>query len=335
MQVYFDLAKEYGYQVYFLMNKEAPAPSNPRIQVAHVEPKVGLYEINPMSTKKWLGHDEVDDALQTLQICKNEGISNVIADHYALGFEWSNLIITCDIKLIFINDLLDKNLNCTAVIDATFGRRTYHYNDIVEDSCELICGERYSILNANYLKFKNKPFVVNNTVNKILICFGGSDRNNLTEICADYLLQNFEDVEVVVIIGRINTRINELKSKFMKNPHVTFLHDVPDMWNWYSMSDICIGAGGTMCAERAYIGIPSIIITTAENQFGNARYLHSKNAASYVGHWEDGSLMENFDVNLKSLFSRENRLLLSMNGRRLVGKNPTQQLIGKINGIFA
>jgi UDP-2,4-diacetamido-2,4,6-trideoxy-beta-L-altropyranose hydrolase len=176
--------------------------------------------------------------------------------------------------------------------------------------------------------------VINQNIGKIMICFGGSDRNNLTEICTDYVLKIYKDVEITVIIGKMNTRKKNLKSKYSQNPRINFLYDVSDMWNWYSKSDICIGGGGTMCGERAYIGVPSLIISTAKNQLGNAEYLHNASAALYVGHWENGSLMKNLSANLDSLFSRERRLLLSINGRRLLGKNPTKQVIDKINEIF-
>ena len=36
-----------------------------------------------------------------------------------------------------------------------------------------------------------------------------------------------------------------------------------------SIADLAIGAGGTMCWERAYLGIPTIAFAVAKNQVEN------------------------------------------------------------------
>src|SRR3990167_3300866 len=50
-----------------------------------------------------------------------------------------------------------------------------------------------------------------------------------------------------------------------------------------SRADLCIGAGGVTSLERCCLGLPSLIITIAENQISLAKALAYSNAARYLG----------------------------------------------------
>ena len=48
-------------------------------------------------------------------------------------------------------------------------------------------------------------------------------------------------------------------------------------------ADLSIGAGGTMIWERCYLGLPSLIVSTANNQKKQSAAVHSYGAAIYLG----------------------------------------------------
>jgi UDP-2,4-diacetamido-2,4,6-trideoxy-beta-L-altropyranose hydrolase len=55
-------------------------------------------------------------------------------------------------------------------------------------------------------------------------------------------------------------------------------------------SDICIGASGTTLYERFILGLPSIVVTVAENQIPLAEEAHKQGLIKYLGHSGDTSL---------------------------------------------
>ena len=50
-----------------------------------------------------------------------------------------------------------------------------------------------------------------------------------------------------------------------------------------AVADIAIGAGGVTNWERMCVGLPSIVISVAENQHSIAQILHKKGMVNYLG----------------------------------------------------
>lgn len=71
----------------------------------------------------------------------------------------------------------------------------------------------------------------------------------------DSLLLNFSDSEIFVL-GRYSSQIAEIEKKY--GSRVKLAKDVVDGVDLLSVSDIFIGMGGTMTAESALLGVPTI-----------------------------------------------------------------------------
>lgn len=65
--------------------------------------------------------------------------------------------------------------------------------------------------------------------------------------------------------------------------NVTIYDQVENMAELMGLADLSIGAGGTATWERCYLGLPSIIISVAENQISLAKGCHQVGAAYYLG----------------------------------------------------
>jgi len=115
---------------------------------------------------------------------------------------------------------------------------------------------------------------------------GGSDRDNVTlkVIQALFLifdssqlcLEKFDppqpplvrgELEVVVIVGGSNPHFDSLKTycdTLLLN--ITLKQNVEDMPKLMAWADMAICAGGSTNWELAFMGLPAIIITIADNQ---------------------------------------------------------------------
>lgn len=82
--------------------------------------------------------------------------------------------------------------------------------------------------------------------------------------------------------------------------------DVSDMASLMVQADLAVGAGGTTSWERCCLGLPSLILVLADNQFGIAAALDKAGAAVNLGTVENLS-DSNLAEALRNLCSNDRR----------------------------
>ena len=80
------------------------------------------------------------------------------------------------------------------------------------------------------------------------------------------------------------------------------LTDVPDMAELMTSADLAIGASGSTAYERAVVGLPSILVTIADNQRGIARQM-TEGGAALDGGTLDRGLVARLRALVESLLS--------------------------------
>ena len=105
--------------------------------------------------------------------------------------------------------------------------------------------------------------------NNLLISLGGVDEYNATNYIFQHIVntKHFENWTVNIILGKnfkysqsIEDTINSSKQKCQ------IFHDINDMAEKLSYTDLAIGAGGTSTWERCCLGVPTLFATIADNQ---------------------------------------------------------------------
>ena len=64
---------------------------------------------------------------------------------------------------------------------------------------------------------------------------------------------------------------------------------IPSLCNLMKNADLYLGSGGTTTWERCCLGLPSIVISTSENQVRQNEYLFNKGVIKYLGKAESVS----------------------------------------------
>jgi RimJ/RimL family protein N-acetyltransferase len=97
-------------------------------------------------------------------------------------------------------------------------------------------------------------------------------------------------------------------------------------------ADVCISAGGSTCWELAFMGLPCIMLMTAENQRGNVEALDWESIGINLG-WPQDLSVEKITSQLKHLMmNAEMRSLMSHRGQKLVDGYGGQRLCQIIAG---
>ena len=104
----------------------------------------------------------------------------LVVDHYGLGADWERSVRPFAKAIMVIDDLADRTHDCDILLDQNF--RTSHdnrYAGLVPESCLLRTGPSFALLQRDYarLRAELKP---RETAERLLIYFGGADRDDLT-----------------------------------------------------------------------------------------------------------------------------------------------------------
>jgi UDP-2,4-diacetamido-2,4,6-trideoxy-beta-L-altropyranose hydrolase len=253
----------------------------------------------------WLGATQVIDAEESSHIISQLNADFVVVDHYAIGAEWTKIIASICRNIMVIDDLADRQHFCQTLLDQTFKRSENDYHDLVPSECKLFCGSMYALLDSSFVKMRPQSLArrVDLKLERILINFGGVDRLNFTQKILTALQKTSMPprCEIDVVMGYTAPAVDAIKSLAAHMQRPTRVHvGVNNMAKLMAVSDLAIGAAGATSWERCCLGLPSVMVVSAENQRLIADSLSDAGAAITTG-IEDVTDAVNF------LFREENR----------------------------
>jgi len=153
-------------------------------------------------------------------------------------------------------------------------------------SCEpyarLLLGTRYALLRREFLRRDNSRREFPMVARKVLVTIGGSDPNNVTLRVLEALRNVRTDgLCVHVVVGDANPHLATIQAEAGQSPHsVALVQDATDMSALMAWADFAVSAAGSVCWELAYMGLPSLLLPTADNQKATATALENAGAAS-------------------------------------------------------
>lgn len=247
-------------------------------------------EQNYPSHLNWLGEKWNVDAELTSNILKNYKADWLVVDHYALEKKWENVVNEDCNKMMIIDDLADREHNCDLLMDQAIGRKSEDYINLVPKKCELLVGTKYILLRNEFLNLRSIALKHRRNISKIsriLVTLGGTDPDNVTGLVLDGLLKSDlgQEKKVDIILGSNSPHKDAIRNKVSNMPmNITLSIDVSDIANRMLKADLAIGAGGTTSWERCCLGLPTLIVITADNQELVVKSLKDYGAVINMGH---------------------------------------------------
>jgi UDP-2,4-diacetamido-2,4,6-trideoxy-beta-L-altropyranose hydrolase len=217
---------------------------------------------------KWLGCSWKIDADETNEILKSVQPEWLIVDHYSIDVKWEEALAKNYMNLMVIDDIANRDHSCDILLDQNlFINMKRRYERRVSSQCLQLLGPKYALLQAEYSQLREKAKVRNGSTKNLLIFFGGSDQTNLTEL-AFLAAHSFggKISSINVVMPSASPFYHQVK-KLVKSIKKAKLHsDLQSLAPLMLEADIGIGAGGATNWERFCLGLPSLVITLAENQ---------------------------------------------------------------------
>jgi len=152
-------------------------------------------------------------------------------------------------------------------------------------------GPDYALLQPEYANLRDRVPPREGLIRKVLVYFGGSDIDNWTGKTIEVLQSiNRPSFHVDVVINRGNLNLDSIKKQIGTRTQFMLHVDLPSLAPLIASSDISIGAAGTTTWERCCLGLPSIVISLAENQIPIASKLDQLKLVRWLGHKDKVSI---------------------------------------------
>ncbi len=141
---------------------------------------------------------EIEEEKEFLAILKTHDI--VVLDHYGLDSDYQQNIKQIGSKLVCIDDRHQKEFYADLIINHAPGIKPEDYR--AQPYTQFALGTDYVLLRPEFIQAALKPKNENALKqNSILVCFGGSDYKNITELVLKELLPRKEFSPIIIITG--------------------------------------------------------------------------------------------------------------------------------------
>lgn len=225
--------------------------------------------------REWVGGSASNDALSTLNCLENHNYEYgdlLVVDHYGLDITFEEILKKNINNICVIDDLVNRKHDCDFLVDQTCGRQESEYRHLLPNKAVVLAGEDYSLLRAEFLglraaaMLRRKNFT---TIKNVFINFGSTDPTNMTTHIVNLLSKSsyLNRYNLTVVLGRNSPNIDAVKACLAKySGKVDLVLDAKNMAELIYEADVAIGAAGATTWERCALGLPSVLIKTAENQ---------------------------------------------------------------------
>lgn len=261
-----------------------------------------------------------------------EYLDLVVIDHYQLDINFEIKFKDISKNILVIDDLANRHHFCNYLIDQTLGRKLSDYNHLVPINCKLLLGSSFCLLRKQFKCERNKIDFDDRCkkLKNVLISFGASDPYLLTEKILLCILNLEFDLNLNIVLGKY-MNINNLYKLEQKFQNIKILKNISNMAKIMAKSDLSIGAAGVSSWERCVVGLPSLVVVTADNQDQIAKNLHNKGAIKNFGSYKNISLKDlcNEIASLKN--NPEKLNMMSQSAFELCDGNGVNRVLKELN----
>lgn len=253
--------------------------------------ETGTVERNEPDHAHWLGVSWKQDAEETRQaINKSFGAADwLIVDHYALDARWESALRPCAKRVMVIDDLADRSHDCDLLLDQNlFSNAEARYAGKAPAHRGLMLGPHYALLQTEYAELHPRIPPREGPIRRVLVYFGGADAGNLTGMTIGaFLALGRTNIELDVVVNTNGTHAESIRKQTAGHANIHLHSGLRTLAPLIVRADLAIGAGGATTWERCCLGLPSLVITLAENQRAIAAELARRGMIRWLGHVDE------------------------------------------------
>jgi UDP-2,4-diacetamido-2,4,6-trideoxy-beta-L-altropyranose hydrolase len=237
----------------------------------------------------WVGvpwEQDVEETALTISAFRPDWL---IVDHYGIDARWQKALRDQVGQIMAIDDLADRPLDCNLLLDQTYGRKEEDYKPWVPPGCQTLLGSQYALLQPRFAELRTRAIEKRRTfndINRILVSMGGGDTvTAIATVLEGLSCVNWHCKPVIdVVLGHNASHIQQVVAQVESSAlEIMVSADISDMAERMLVADLSIGAGGATSWERCCLGLPTLMISLAENQALIAYEVEKAGASIHLG----------------------------------------------------
>ena len=237
-----------------------------------------------------------EDALRTRDLAERIGANATVVDGYHFGSEFRRKVAhgSSAISLAFHDYGIDEPLWFDYLLNPNPHAHPLLYPKI--DVSQQLLGLAWVPLRREFLEAAQRrvksrdPRLPTAGAPKrhgpirVLVTLGGGDQENLTGLVLAALNGLDAALDVRIVVGPVNPRLEALRSRALDARHPTRVHhDVADMPRLMAWADLAVASAGSTAWELAWMGVPWVGLAFAENQRPILEALATSGIAMSIG----------------------------------------------------
>lgn len=279
----------------------------------------------------WLWVTQLQDATDCIALLREQVVDWLIVDHYGLDGVWEQQCRAYVKKIMVIDDLANRQHECDLLLDQNYYLNgESRYNSRVPSQCIKLLGSQYTLMRPELFQVRalRKARGEGARVANVLVYMGGADPQHFTDQLIKRLvtLESAQRLTIHVVVGESNQQKEALEAFCAASDQLHY-HCQPSYYGTLlTEADIALAAGGASVWERCFIGLPSIIMATSDNQKLICQSAHTLAVALYAV-----SLDEAIVMFMASCESKIDLCALSQRGMELFDGRGTERVEAELN----
>lgn len=220
-----------------------------------------------------------------------DAVDLLVVDHYRRDARFETACRPRARRILVVDDLADRRHDADLLLDQTLGRKPAEYAALVPPHCLVLTGARYALVRPAFATLRRAILARRERarpLTRILVAVGATDADNVTGIVLEGIRDSGLSAEVDVVLGSGAPHLPAVATLAAAMPQRTRVHvDCENVAELMAAADIAVGAGGTTSWERCCLGLPTVLIITAENQALVAGRLAAAEACMLIGRHRD------------------------------------------------
>ena len=236
------------------------------------------------------------------------------------------------------NDITKLNLNSKYIYFDDYNRKKFYrpyliingspsankknYKFLKNNNIRLLLGQKYQILNIQKVK-------INKNRSNLLLCFGFVDEKNLIPKFIKWLKKIRYNKKILILVSNKSKNYNTIIKLTFRDKNYKVQNNLKNLEQIYAKSYLSIGAGGIMSLERIVYKIPSLIVSTDNNQISNCVYIKNNSFGIYLGNYKNVKF-DFFEKNFNEIQDTKKFIKIRENCKKFSFENSVSNIIRKL-----
>lgn len=279
------------------------------------------------------------DSTATLACYRSTRARCLVIDGYQFDNDYRTGVVEAGAVALVIDDGGQENQHAAHwILNQNIGAEASLYSRCSERT-RLLLGTQYALLRKEFVELVGWQRTIPPSAKRVLLTMGGSDPDNLTGSLLSILtdMPGIADWQLRAVVGPANPHAGALAARW-QGTQVELVQNPPSMPPHLQWADIVITAGGGTIWEVLFMGLPSVVVSIAQNQDQICEALKQKSLAVTVELNPDSpNLMMVAEAAVRLALQPEERRRLSKVGPKLVDGLGADRVVAEIlnNARFA